>query len=596
MRDGPQACFIQLLIKLEASPTFCSRCFRRNIFSKLGKEMRLLRSLVDIRSMLVIAVFSSTLLGGRLSPAIQAEEYTPDSPAVRMMIDRGVGYIERRFSSGQGLPYELLMGYTVYKATENADSPLVKIAINHAKRVAAETDGALSELDEYRYVVSVAIQLLSSVDPIGNAPQLTKMLDYLVRKQRASGAYNYDSQTYATQGDTSQTQYVLLGLWSLDHANVDVPPELVRKAFDWLKSTQFSDGSWTYQNPGTIRRPDHVMTAVGASAIMIAADMLGALRGGGGSGMKALESSEADQDLGVPQAFRRVIEVKDGDKGAGVTPATVASIAQRSNSWLQTNKYVREPGLTWHYYYLYSLERYQAFLEALNGRREKSPKWYNEIVESLQKTQNDEGAWGRNDPAGGSAESSTCFAILFLLRTTQKSIGDLNEAVAIGGYGLGADMTSVDVSSGKVEDKKEVSSIDEALSLLEADTKGKDASKDLASRIRLAADPKEREQQLDRFARLLRSDNAISRRVAAKVLCRGDNLDMVPHLIYALSDPDEATCRSAENSLRVLSRQLNTYKIPVETAVNANDQKKAQEYWKEWYRSVRPDYIFLQSN
>ncbi len=237
----------------------------------------------------------------------------------------------------------------------------------------------------------------------------------------------------------------------------------------------------------------------------------------------------------------------------------------------------------------------------MNGRREKSPAWYNEIVEQLKKNQADDGAWGRKDPDAGSIESSTSFAILVLLRTTQKSIGELSEAVLQGGQGLKADMSSVDFSSGKVEDKKEVTDMEAAIKMLENEKFDKDISGDLAKRIRLDPDPEKRNQQLESFARLLRSENAISRRVAAKVLCRGDNLDMVPHLIYALTDPDGLTNINAENSLRVLSRQMNTYKIPnrleegkLEFPLNV--RLAAQTYWKDWYLSIRPDYIFLENN
>ncbi len=535
-----------------------------------------------------------------VTPANSAfsEDYTPDSEKVRQMVDRGVGFLESRGATGHGVGYEILMGYTVFKATDNPEHPIVLNGLSQAKTVAKSSTskgGDLETLHEYNYVLSVSIQLMAAVDPVAYAGDLQNMLKYYINRQKASGAYGYQHEPYLNQGDTSQTQYVLLGMWALDHANVEVPTESVERAFNWLKDTQYGDGGWAYQFPANGQyRQNHVMTAVGMSAVMIAGDIMGVLRGGGGSAMDALDG--ADQDYGVPVVFRRVIEEKDGGKKVAVSQGTIAASAARADRWIASNAYQRQPGQNWHYYYLYSIERYQAFAEAMKGKREKSPQWYNDIVEGLIKNQNGEGAWGRNDPDAGSAESSTCFAILTLLRTTQKSIGDISEAVATGGWGLQADMSSVDVKSGKVEDKKAITDMDQALSMLETDGATKDVSDDLAKRIRLDADPKVREQQLDRFARLIRNGNSMSRRVAAKVLCRGDNMDMVPFLIYALSDPDAKVNQNAENSLRVLSRQLNTYKIPLENEVEfpLKVRQEAQDYWKAWYKTVRPDYIFLE--
>jgi hypothetical protein len=334
------------------------------------------------------------------------------------------------------------------------------------------------------------------------------------------------------------------------------------------------------------------------SSLMIAADILGVLRSGGGSAMAALEAQDANAEVGVPSALHRYIENENPE--TRITPALVTSLVEKANRWMSTTPYNREYGTTWHYYMLYSVERYQAFMEAMRGKREKSPQWYNEIVKELKGHQGADGAWSQKDPDAGSIESSTAFAMLVLMRATQKSIGELSEAVQFGGFGLKADMSSVDFSKGKVEDKKEITDMEAALKMLEETKFDKDASSDLAKRIKLDADPKRQDQQLERFARMLRSDNAVSRRVAAKMLCRGDNFEMVPHLIYALSDPDGLTNIYAETSLRVLSRQMNTYKIPAELKDGKLDfpvevRAAAQAYWKNWYSSIRPDYQFLDN-
>lgn len=563
-----------------------------------------MRNLISGCKGISLGVLALALAGG--GSLASAQEYAPDSPKVKSMVDKGLKYIESRLEFPFAVGYKCMMGYTVYKATDNPDHPWVKKALEEAEQITADSLGgsqvsAAEKSDEYLYAVSVAIQLMVAVDPIKYAPQLQTLLDYLERRQRPDGSFGYKYKDgYAQTGDTSQTQYGLLALWSLNHAQIEVPHEMVEKALVWLRDNQRPDGGFTYQAPDNSYNPNHVMTAVGMSATMIAGDILEILRPGGGSAMAALEGQEADQDVGVPAAFRRVVDDPTKKLASNLNQATVSTVASKADKWINSKPYQRA-SYGWHYYYLYSVERYQAFLEAMHGRREKNPKWYQDLAEQLAGAQSADGAWGQKDPDAGSMETSTCFAMLVLMRATQKSIGELNEAVLFGGQGLKADMSSVDFSSGKVEDKKELTDIDAALAMLENEKFGKDVSADLARRIRLDSDPKKRNEQLDRFARLLRSDTAVSRRVAARILCRGDNLDMVPHLIYALSDPDGATNINAENSLRVLSRQMNTYKIPQKLEQDKLEfpmqvRIAAQEYWKKWFLSVRPDFIFLENN
>jgi hypothetical protein len=527
-----------------------------------------------------------------------AEEYTPDSPKVKSMIGLAVANLESKIAEPLKNGYECLVGYAIFKATENPDHPWVLRGIAQADSILrdATTKNQNTEADEFLYAVSVAIQLLAAVDPIKYSPQLQGLFTYIKSRQREDGGFGYNRSPAV--GDTSQTQYATLAMWSLDHAQIDVPKEMIEKTLKWLRENQRDDGGYTYQNPSG-DAPYHQMTAAGMSATMICADMLGILRAGGGSAMASLDGEKENADLGVPAAFRRVIE-KAEDKSS-FSQGDVVNIAQRANGWIEANPYMRGSQYSWHYYWIYSLERYQSFLEAMKGKREKSPQWYNDLVDELASNQMEIGSWGQKDPDNGSIESSTAFGILVLVRATQKSIGELSEAMLTGGEGLGKDMSAVDLSQGKVEERQELSDIEAALKMLEETTFETDKSEDIARRIRLDADPVKRNAQLERFARLVRSNSAVSRRVAARVLCRGDNLDMVPYLIYALSDPDALTNIAAESSLRVLSRQLSTYKIPKQPPEGKLEfpvvtRVEAQAYWKAWYLTIRPDYIFLEGS
>ena len=540
-----------------------------------------------------VGLFVAALVG--VVPSAQAKDYSKNSEEVKLMIQRGVSLLEARYQNQTNASFQVFLGYAVYKATHKADNPVVLRGIEAAKKLAADTGGGpLEQGQEYVYQTSVAAQLLAAIDPVLYQPEMVKILEYYKKRQMSKGSFGYNHMPYVTsgQGDVSQTQYALLALWTMHQSGIDVPTEMVDKAFKWLKNTQYGDGGFAYQNP-PIEGPDNVMTAVGLSATMIAGDVLGILRTEGGSAMAALDAQNGEE-AGVPAAFRRVlVQANAGLQGLSKR-SDVVSIAGSANKWLDSHKYQRDPE-KWHYYWLYSLERYHAFMEAMTGKRADSPEWYNEAVEDMLKLQAQDGSWGHFDKAAGGAEINTAFAVLFLLRTTQDSIGELSEAVAKGGFGLKADMSSVNVTAGGVEDKKSVSDIDEAMKMLDSENQSAD---DLAQRIKLDIDPKARSEQLERFTRLLRSGNPKSRRVAAKILCRGDDLEMVPHLIYALGDPDGMTNRYAENSLRVLSRQMRTFNIPSDTELEYPIQKRlaAQEYWKDWYKTIRPDYVFLETN
>ncbi len=156
-----------------------------------------------------------------------------------------------------------------------------------------------------------------------------------------------------------------------------------------------------------------------------------------------------------------------------------------------------------------------------------------------------EAGWKRSGEQAGQ-QVATCFAVLFLLRNTQKTIGELKSADAIGGYGL-ANVAEIGVKDGKLIDKSQVTSVEDALKLLE-DNKTGGEDRMLADRMVLDDDPKKKKEQLNRFARMLRNPDTRARRIAAKLLGRGDDLDFAPDLIFALSEgeKDSQVLRIAE--------------------------------------------------
>ena len=527
-----------------------------------------------------------------------AQEYTPDHDVVKKMIADGMKFLSSENSgrTREGPGYDVLIGFTALKATDDHDNRLVNKATVAAIKIAKNVRDHKSlegHAQEILYEAAIAAMFFAALDPIKHRADIESIRDFLVAIQRKNGSYGY--LVLEDSGDVSQSQYAALAFWSIKQVNINVDPNVVEKLTIWIATAQRPDGCWTYQFPPRSQdQPKHQMLAAGLSAILVCADTIGVLRGTGG---RMLDVVEEEEDDGVPKAFRRII--KEAKKNPTtfvpktVTRTGIVKISKSAEGWFAKNKYKRSDD--WFYYLVYSQERYESFLEILNGKRSISPSWYNEMVKTLIKNQAQNGGWGvGSDQDTGGSEVATCFSILFLLRSTQKAIGDIKTADSVGGYGLGnvADVGFVD---GKLVDKSQVSSIEDAIKLLEDSKDGSTEDKLLADRMALDPDPKKKREQLDRFARLLRSPDARARRVAAKLLGRGDDLDFAPDLIFALSEgeQDGQVLRIAENSLRILSRQLSTYILPREGLVTPGDRVKSERHWQNWYLNIRPDYIFV---
>jgi hypothetical protein len=531
-----------------------------------------------------------------------SQSYTPDHEVVKAMVNQGLKYLggvkPASGESGFGrVGYDLFTAYTFLKATDDHDHPRVKAmvprAVKFAKQLSERSDAALKS-EKVMYESAVAAMFLAALDPQKYRDSIEQIRDFLIGSQNESGGFGYLHGPYSkSEGDVSQTQYIALSLWSLKQAKIDVEVKAVEKLTRWMLKVQQNDGGWSYQFPPHPQfPPTHSMLAAGLSGALVGADTIGVLRGPGAS---VLMEGEEEEDSLVPAAFRRVAS-EDRNASKGVKAISRQEIQRSVDA--ATRLLVRKPyqrgGNDWYYYWMYSRERFESFIELLIGKRERSPDWYNKGVTELKKYQSADGSWGASDLDPSGPEASTCFAILFLLRNTQKTIGDLKTADSVGGYGLN-NVAEVGFVDGKLVDKSQVTSIEDAIKLLESNQDGSTEDKLLADRMVLDIDPTKRKEQLNRFARLLRSPDARARRVAAKLLGRGDDLDFVPDLIFALSEgeQDGQVLRIAENSLRILSRQLTTYILPREGPVTAADRVKAERYWQNWFLSIRPDYVFI---
>lgn len=290
-------------------------------------------------------------------------------------------------------------------------------------------------------------------------------------------------------------------------------------------------------------------------------------------------------DDGIPVVFERIDnrpEMRREDratlKRSDIDPTMTAAFRYQDNSPPQ--------GAQWYYYWRYAQERYETFREIVEKSAAAKAAWYDAAVEEFANTQEQDGSWRKGQGSGPHID--TAFVALFLMRSTKRALGTLDEGIAFGGYELPSDVTSIRMVGDRLVSDAEAS-VDNLLSLMEGEEQRVSEGM-LARNMTLSDDPEARTSEIARLQRLINNRNPTARRLAARLLGRSDEISVAPDLIAALSDPDPHVPAIAEEGLRLLSRKLNS----VHLKVNASDDEKraAERFWKTWYLGLRPDHVF----
>jgi hypothetical protein len=411
----------------------------------------------------------------------------------------------------------------------------------------------------------------------------------MLSKQQAGGGWSYAGMQ---TGDTSQTQYSALGLWTAKAVGLDVPQDRVEKLCGWLIRTQDVSGAWGYQgtDPGIYTRVQQSsvrpsLAAAGLGSLYICSDLL-----------NITNPKEEKPESDLPPALQVVQDkaAKKKKKSDGTSKVIDAALARRSmadgNRWIEANlgKYPAE----WTYYYLYGLERCMSFRELAEGTKEAEPEWYNETFEFLRKNQLPSGAW---KAANESEVINTCFAVLFLLRSSRKlidKIKPLGEGTLLGGMGLPTSTADLREKDGKIIESPLAGSVDELLAIIE-DPENADLQRLTSTGGSFALDSNvtKRAGQITRLRALVSAGSFDSRLVAVRMLSKVRELDNVPLLLYALTDPDVRIVQAADKGLRFVSRKFGGVGLPEEPSVT--DIHAARDAWKAWFLSIRPDAELL---
>lgn len=530
-----------------------------------------------------IALLAVALGGHRAAGA----GLTPESPQVAAAIERAVVYLENNGSTDNRFGAHGLAGLAILKHRGDPAHPKVQehAAVIRASLQQLQPVQIKSDTNWDIYSTGIAIVFLCELDPAAYQTEILKLLQSLQIRQKPHGGWGYPERT---TGDTSMTQYGVLGTWLAAQSGFSVSPQMVEGVTRWLLLTQDPSGGYGYQGvvsaSGTLVQQSEIklsLTSAGLGSVYMCADLLGYIK-----------EPKKKPDDGLPAALKE-IQPKDGP-GRGkvvsqIDRALLREATNRGNAWMAANYRVNQG--SWQYYYMYALERYQSFRELAEGDPDPSPNWYNLGAEFLMQSQKQDGGWSgdNNTPVPDAA-----FGALFLLRSTKRTIEKAREygtGVLVGGRGLPKETALVEVRDGQVVAKPLLGPGQALLAALE-DPSGENYAKALEA---LDAQPAEDIHELvSRNAQKLRdlaaNRSPEARLAAVQALGRSRDLRNVPTLIYALSDPDRQVMQAARDGLLRVSRRFDAFGIsddPTDAELRTGIAR-----WKAWYRRVQPDAEF----
>ena len=498
--------------------------------------------------------------------------YTPKSPEVKQMVDAGLKYLE---GAGDGSRHGAicLQGLAFVKDHRPASHPKIQKAVAAATRMAATAGkGGGSE----GYAEAVACILLCELDADRYSNEIEALHKYVLSLQGPNGAWSYRN-TGVSDSDTSLTQYGMLALWTANKNGVDAPPGPVAQAASWLMQTQKQDGSFCYKpqrgGAGTDQSTLSLATA-GVGSLYMAANLL------------EFKAQAEKEDDGLPPALKRVeTEPETPTQAQGIDATAIQRSCAAGDAWVNRHFAPTNQNAQWTYYYLYGLERHMSFRDSVLGKTpEAEPRWYNTGVTYLRSKQAQNGSWtGVNG-----SEIETSFAILFLVRSTQTTIepARLYEGVATGGHELPRNIANATMDDGRVVAPSAIRHVDDLLKFIESGD-DEEFDPDAFAGLSLDDDIEKRTNQLVRLRDLVSNEDASIRQLTVKTLASVRELDNVPALIYAVTDPDQIVARSARDGLRLISRKFQGVGMPDNPT--RDQQQAAAEEWKKWYLSIQPD-------
>jgi hypothetical protein len=523
---------------------------------------------------LALSLGSAAAVGGR---------YSPESPEVRAILDRALAFLEKEGLSDERFGAEALAGLALLKAGHEPSHPVVQGALKRVRERIPRSETELLRSDVV-YSVSAATVFLCELDPVAYRREIQDLLTALRRLQKPHGGWGYPAGQHQATGDTSMSQFATLAMWEAVRAGIPVPGSMITNVAVWFLRTQDPSGGWGYQGnvspdwspiPQTDVR--HSLSTAALASLYMIADL---------ANLRGQKRTEEENHLPpVVREVRRESPFGSGELQIKIDPKLLLIGIARGKAWQQANYRIDPP--RYHYYYLYALERMWTFREYLEGPAADAPPWYDQGVEFLARTQQQNGSWFHEC----GAVPDTAFGVLFLVRSMKKSVErvrSFGEGTLIGGRGLPKNTSQVVVVGGQVIAKPELANLDKLLAALESE----EADKQLELLEILAELPPEEAARVGntygkKLLELAGSPSREAKIAAIRALGRSGAMEHVPVLIFALGDADPAVVQEARAALRRIARRPDDFG-PRE-GFSPEEQRQAIRAWKEWYLKIRPD-------
>ncbi len=384
--------------------------------------------------------------------------YTPESPQVKNLIKKGDNFLCSDLANDNRAGAQAVAGIALLKSNISPDHPKILKAVQMVKEMIPNNDPRTATIPNI-YTAGLSLIFLVTLDPMKYKPEIECLMQFLYAKQKKHGGWGYyDRDT----GDTSMTQYGVLSSWEAKQAGYSIPTDAMVGVAEWLMRTQDPSGGFGYQGKigpeGTLIPQDEVrqsLSAAGGGCIYILTDFFQ---------MEMVAKKKDD----MPAALKNVRAKETKSSGSIQTRISAKQMRDSqllTNEWMKKHYTIDTP-FGYHYYYFYALERYMSFRDLIEQTSEKEPKWYNDGVEYIMKHQAEDGSC--NDDCGTTAD--TAFAVLFLVRSTKKTIEkakNFGAGVLVGGRGLPKKGERLDNQNGVMVIKQDLGPAEDLMNMLD---------------------------------------------------------------------------------------------------------------------------------
>jgi hypothetical protein len=518
-----------------------------------------------------------------------------DDPRVKAAVARAVAWMRSRNPHNVSIGPLALMVHALAKAREKypdlvAPSDPVLQSFVDKLRARCGTDGYKGDLSggPDNYEAGCVAMALTAVDGQAYKNEIQVVLDFILSKQLGNGSWSYANT--AQGGDTSMTQYAILGMWEAGAgAGVTVPKAKWDSAAQWLLKTQHADGGFEY-HPEDKREVTHTMTVASLGSLYISQGELGIAKRRTTRG-------------GVLQVIQDEEEKKNERHVVATKPSEFDDAIKRATEWI-TKNFTLDKGTgvddhgggRWALYYLYAFERFAtlADLKTIAG-----VDWYAEGSKLILSKQSDQGSWHGTD---GGDEAATGFAVLFLVRSThiskkihQRRIG---RGTLVSGRGLPTNLADLEQVAGGFKAKAKVGKTGDLLQAIET---GKSEELD-ANALGLVKQMYEKKwtavgEEGDKLKKIyergVKAKSSDVIKAAMKLLALTGDYRVVPLLIDGMYYEDDAEVQiEARLALCKISRKFNGFGTIYPEEATKEEWEEEIARWKEWYKQVRPESSF----